>query len=139
MFVEKTTALVDSGKHALSSAPRVEEVVTVKPVAVVTPALQTDHISQEVYVTQTPQAIVTAAEPALAAAATATATPTKTGPITAIKNFFKGLFSSSSPRHSQKSSTTVTTTGTEGTATVTTSTTTTVAATNQPSGATSSS
>ena len=143
-IVGKTSALVDSGKHVLSSAtpsshpaPRVEEVVLAKaaplsavPVVTTTNVLHTDHISQEAYVTETSRQSPFAAQAAATeqAVAAAAATPTKSGPITTIRNFFKNLFGSSAPRQSQKPASSPQTA--EATTATTTVTTTTVASSN---------
>ena len=103
-----------------------------------TAVLNTDHISQEAYVTETsrqsPHAAQASAAEHVASGATAAAvTPTKSGPITSIRNFFKNLFSPSTPRQSSKSNTTVTTsTSPAATESTTTITTTTVATSHPP-------
>ena len=145
-IVGKTSSLVDSGKHVLSSAtpsshpaPRVEEIVLAKaaplsaavPVVTTTNVLHTDHISQEAYVTETSRQSPFAAQAASteqAVAAAAGTTPIKSGPITTIRNFFKNLFGSSAPRQSQKPASSPQTA--EATTATTTVTTTTVASSN---------
>jgi hypothetical protein len=86
------------------------------PLLADTNVLQNNHNSQEACIVETARQSSEAAQAAVAEQATAAAIPTKTGPITAIRNFFKGLFSSSAPRQAQKTNATAaTSTGSEST------------------------
>lgn len=82
--IEKTSALVDSGKNALASSNA--------PVT-------TDHISQEAYVTPT----VPADEVIVASEAPTKPPKTSKGPVHAIRKFFSRLFNPS--RHQNRTKT----------------------------------
>lgn len=86
-YLEKTSALVDSSKNALSSSSSSEPT----PVA---PA-RTDLITQEAYVTETSGQTAHGPEPVLAASGPATTSKSnKGGPLNAIRNFFNRIFRS---------------------------------------------
>ena len=145
-----------SGQPIMSAAsttshppPLVEEVVVttptstatvVPPPVIATNAITAGGISQEAYRTETSGQTAHGAQPAVAAAS-GTKPSTSTGPVTAIRNFFKRLFSSNTPRQTsaekQTGSTTVTASATapqltDTTTTSATKTVTTVASTNLP-------
>lgn len=129
LHLEKTSALVDSSKHALSSSSTPSQPAPVAPA-------RTDLITQEAYVTETSGQTAHGPEPALTASAatgavTTTSKSSKGGPINAIRNFFSRLFRSA--RHEDRQVKTdndvVTTEAVQVTETVTT---TTVATSNPP-------
>lgn len=84
-YLEKTSALVDSSKNALSSSP---------PAAAPVAPARTDLISQEAYVTETSGQTAHGPEPVLEASAApgASSKTSKGGPINAIRNFFSRIF-----------------------------------------------
>lgn len=110
---------MDSGKNVLTSSATTSQTTPVVAVPV-----NTDHITQEAYVTETSRETAHGEEPVLAATATKTS---KGGPLNAIRNFFSRLFNPSSRREDRQKTDNATVQTTE-----IVTTTTTVATSNPP-------
>ncbi|MCC7515644.1 MAG: hypothetical protein IT212_13220 [Bacteroidia bacterium] len=133
-IIEKTSALLESGKQVLTSSTSSQQ-PTLAPSSTCT-----DHVSQEAYVTETSAQTAHGPEPATTEQVAPVATKTtKGGPIAAIRNFFSRLFGSSSHKHEEqqrKSDNAIPTSATgqtnESTTTTTTIVTASVATSNPP-------